>query len=142
MSRMIFVNLPVADVARSTAFYEAIGMVKNEKFSNDHGAAFVWSDTINFMLTDKQFYSTLTTRPIADTHATSAVLIALSHESRAEVDMMTDAAIAAGGREAHGPEDLGFMYSRAFWDPDGHAFGPMWMDVSAMHAATAHQGSP
>ena len=142
MSKMIFVNLPVADVARATAFYEAIGMVRNAQFSNERGAAMVWSDTISFMLLDKAFYATLAHKPIADTQATSGVLIALSLDSRAEVDAISAAAVAAGGREAHGPEDEGFMYSRAFWDLDGHAFGPMWMDVDAMTDAMAQPGEP
>ena len=135
MPRMIFVNLPVADVAASTTFYEAVGFTRDPRFSGDHASSMVWSDTITFMLLDHDFYATLTPKPIADTHQSSAVLIALSFDSRAEVDAITEAAIAAGGREAHGPEDEGFMYSRAFEDPDGHAFGPMWMDVEAAVAA-------
>lgn len=140
MAKMIFVNLPVADVARSTAFYQAIGFEKNEQFSNEQAAMVAWSDTINFMLVGHAFYSTLTTKPIADAEKTSSVLIALSRDSRADVDALTDAAIAAGGREAHDPEDLGYMYSRAFYDLDGHAFGPMWMDVDA--ALAGSQGTP
>src|ERR1700712_4864836 len=120
MSKMIFVNLPVADVAKSTAFYEAIGFAKNPQFSNERGSCMVWSDSIYIMVTAHDFYRTFTTKPIADTQATSAALFALSFDSRADVDAITEAAIAAGGREAHEPEDLGFMYSRAFWDLDGH----------------------
>ena len=134
MPKMIFVNLPVADVARSAAFYEAIGCERNARFSNEQAVSMTWSDTITFMLLDRAFYATFTTKPIADTQATSAVLIALSFDSRAQVDAVTEAAIAAGGREAHEPEDHGFMYSRAFHDPDGHGFGPMWMDVAAFDA--------
>lgn len=131
MPKMIFVNLPVADVAASTAFYEAIGFVPNPQFSNAQGTCLVWSDTIYFMVVAHAFYSTFTTTPIADTHATSAALFALSFDSRAEVDAITEAAVAAGGHEAHEPEDLGFMYSRAFRDLDGHGFGPFWMDPAA-----------
>lgn len=131
MPRMIFVNLPVADVAASTAFYEAIGFTKNPKFSNDQGVCLVWSDSIYVMVLSRDFYATFTTKPIADTQATSAALFAMGFDSRAEVDAFTDAALAAGGREAHEAEDEGFMYSRAFWDLDGHAFGPFWMDPAA-----------
>jgi len=137
MAKMIFVNLPVTDVARSTAFYEAIGFEKNPKFSNEQGSCMVWSDTIYFMLLAHPFYSTFTPKPIADTRTTSAALIALSFDSRADVDAVTEAAITAGGVEVHEPEDLGFMYSRAFEDPDGHAFGPFWMNPAA-----AEQGPP
>ena len=135
MAKMIFVNLPVRDLDRSVAFYEAIGCTKDPRFSNDQAAMMVWSDTISFMLLTHGFYQGLTTKPIADAHAVSQVLVALSFDSRAEVDAIMDAALAAGGREHHEPEDLGFMYSRAFEDPDGHVFEPMWMDMEAALAA-------
>ena len=131
MPKMIFVNLPVADVAASTAFYEAIGFEKNPKFSNDKGVCLVWSDSIYVMVLAHDFYGTFTPKPIADTRTNSAALYALGLDSRAEVDAITEAAIAAGGREAHPPEDEGFMYSRAFEDLDGHGFGPFWMDPAA-----------
>ena len=135
MTRMIFVNLPVADVAVSTAFYEAIGTVRNPQFSNASASAMDWSDTIHIMLLSRYFYATFTPKPIADAHATSAALFALAMESRAEVDAITEAAIAAGGREAHEPEDEGYMYSRAFEDPDGNGFGPFCMDMAAAAVA-------
>jgi hypothetical protein len=144
MTKMIFVNLPVADVAKSTAFYEAIGMTRDPRFSNAAASAMVWSDTITFMLLAHDFYSTFTTKAIADTHATSAALLCLTRDSRAEVDAITDAAIAAGGRETREPQDLGFMYGRAFEDLDGHTFEPGYMDmaaaipaIEAQHAAGA-----
>jgi predicted lactoylglutathione lyase len=139
MAKMIFVNLPVANVAKSTAFYEAIGFEKNVQFSAEHASSMLWTDTITIMLVGHEFYRTLTTKPIADTHATSGALIALGFDSRAEVDAITEAAIAAGGCEAHDPEDLGFMYSRAFEDLDGHGFGPLHMDL---HAAVAAMVQP
>jgi predicted lactoylglutathione lyase len=127
-SKMIFVNLPVSDVARSTAFYEAIGFQKNPKFSDQNASSMLWTDQIVFMLLGHPFYSTFTDKTIIDAKTTSGALYALSLGSRAEVDQISEAAIAAGGREVHGPEDHGFMYSRAFEDPDGHGFGPLWMD--------------
>lgn len=134
MGKSIFVNLPVADVAKSTAFYEAIGFRKNGQFSNDRGSAMVWSDTITVMVLEKSLYGTFTPKQIVDAHTSSEVLIALSFDSRAEVDAITEAAIAAGGREAHEPEDEGYMYSRAFEDLDGHGFGPFCMDLQAAAA--------
>ncbi|HVI98864.1 MAG TPA: VOC family protein [Sphingomonas sp.] len=135
MPKMIFVNLPVTNVAKATAFYEAIGFEKNPQFSDDKASCMVWSDTIHVMLLDHGFYSTFTTKPIADTHAVSATLICLSRDSRAEVDAITEAAIAAGGREARDKQDMGFMYSRAFDDLDGHTFEVMHMDMAAATAA-------
>lgn len=126
MPRMIFLSLPVSDLNRSVRFYEAIGCEKNDAFSNEHAAMVAWSDQIRFMLVTHDFYKTLTTKEIADPRAVSHVLTALSMKDRAEVDAISEAALGAGGREVHGAEDLGFMYSRAFEDPDGHGFGPVW----------------
>ena len=137
MPKMIFVNLPVTDLDRSTAFYEAIGCEKNAQFSNEQAAMLVWSDTISFMLLTHGFYQGFTSRPIADAHETTQVLLCLSRDSRADVDAITEAALAAGGREHREGQDMGFMYSRSFEDPDGHVFEPMWMDVEAATAPQA-----
>ena len=134
MAKTIFVNLPVADVARSTVFYEAIGFGKNEKFSGPQASSMMWSDSIVVMLLAHDFYRTFTPKPIADARTTSGALYALAFDSKAEVDAIAEAAAAAGGSEPHGPEDMGFMYSRAFEDPDGHGWGPFWMDPAAAEA--------
>jgi predicted lactoylglutathione lyase len=131
---MIFVNLPVADVAKSTAFYEAIGFEKNPTFSNEQASAMVWSDTIYVMLLQHAFYRTFTRKEIIEARTHSGALLALSFDSREEVDAITQAALAAGGQEMHDPEDMGFMYSRAFDDLDGHGWGPFSMDEAAAGA--------
>lgn len=131
MPKMIFVNLPVADVARSTAFYEAIGFTKNEQFSNEQAVSMVWSDAIHVMLLAKPFFATFSAKEIVDARTGTTGHFALSFDSREDVDAISEAAVAAGGRELHGPEDMGFMYSRAFEDPDGHGYGPFWMDPAA-----------
>lgn len=138
MTKMIFVNLPVTDLGKATAFYEAIGFEKNPMFSNDVASAMVWSDAIHVMLLTHDFYLTFTTKEIADTHKFSAALIALSRDSRAGVDAITDEAIAAGGRETRDRQDMGFMYSRAFDDLDGHTLEVMFMDMEAAMAAGPH----
>ena len=140
MPKMIFVNLPVTDLARSTAFYEAIGGTKNPKFSNDNAAAIVFSESIYVMLLTHDFYRTFTTKQIADARSSSEVLIALSCDDKAAVDAMVDAAVAAGGKADPGPkQDYGFMYGRSFEDPDGHHWEVMWMDMEAAQAAMAPQ---
>lgn len=132
MPRMIFVNLPVKDIAAATAFYEAIGCVKNEQFSDKNASAMVWSETITFQLLQHAYYQTFTSKPIADAHAASGMLIALSRDSREEVDAMIEAAGRAGGQaDVREPQDLGFMYLRSFADPDGHVFEPAYMDMTA-----------
>ena len=130
MSRMIFVNLPVSDLERSKAFYEAIGFRNEPKFSNDAAAMMVLSDTISVMLLTHPFYATFTRKPIADANNSSQVLLCISCESPADVDRITDAAALAGGKADVAPkQDMGgAMYGRSFEDPDGHQWEPMWMD--------------
>lgn len=136
MSKMIFVNLPVKNVAASTRFYEAIGCVKNEQFSDEKASCMVWSDAISFMLLHESYFATFISRPIADAKATCQVLLAISMESRAAVDTISEAAAANGGRnDIRETMDLGFMYQRAFEDPDGHIFEAAYMDMSAMPAS-------
>jgi predicted lactoylglutathione lyase len=133
MTKMIFGNLPVADLAASIRFYQAIGCEKNDQFSNDLAASMVWSETITFMLLTHDFFATFTPKPIADAGKTCEMLICLSRDNREEVDATTDAAAAAGGiADIRPPTDIDFMYGRSFEDPDGHVFEPMWMDASRM----------
>ena len=132
MARMIFVNLPVKDLPAATRFYEAIGCEKNAQFSDDNASSMVWSETITFQLLTHDYYATFTPKPVADAHKASGMMIALSRDSREEVDAMVEAAGSAGGtKDPHQAQDMGFMYMRTFADPDGHVFEPMWMYPSA-----------
>lgn len=136
MPRMIFVNLPVRDLAAATRFYEAIGCRKNAQFSDENAASMVWSDTITFMLLTRDYFAGFAPRPVADPREQCGVLIALSRDSREEVDAITEAAAAAGGTaDVREKQELGFMYGRSFADPDGHVFEPMWMDPAAAAGA-------
>lgn len=137
MAKLIFVNLPVADVARSTAFYEAIGATLNPMFSNAATSCMVFSDTIHVMLLNHERFVDFTSKAIADSATTTEMLLCLSEDSRAAVDRTADAAIAAGSRDFRDPQDYGFMYGRSFEDPDGHVIEVMWMDVEAARAAMA-----
>ena len=141
MPKMIFVNLPVTDLARSTAFYEAIGGEKNPQFSDDTATCIVLSETIHAMLLTHDKYRQFTSKPIADAHSSSEVLICVSADSKDGVDTMVDQAVSAGGKADPGPkQDFGFMYGRSFEDPDGHHWEVMWMDMEAAQAAMAPQG--
>ena len=136
MPKMIFVNLPVKNLAAATRFYKAIGCEQNPQFSNDQAAMMVWSDTISFMLLTHEYFGTFTSKRIADAQQSCEVLLALSRDSREAVDAITQAAAAAGGKaDVRPPIDMGFMYNRAFQDPDGHVFEPVWMDIEAAQAA-------
>ncbi len=133
---MIFVNLPVNDLERSVAFYEAVGATKNPQFSDGTAACMVFSDTIHAMLLTHDKWRQFTTKPIADAHASAQVLICLSEESRGGVDSVVAKAGSAGGRLDPTPtQDFGFMYGRSFEDPDGHIWEVMWMDLEAAKAA-------
>jgi predicted lactoylglutathione lyase len=135
-SKLIFVNLPVADLDRSVAFYEAIGARKDPRFSDATAAGMVLSETIHVMLLTHDKYRQFTAKPIADTHKVSAVLLCISEDSRDAVDATVGKAVTAGARETRPAQDYGFMYGRSFDDPDGHGWEVMWMDIDAFLKAT------
>ena len=136
MSKLIFVNLPVGDLERATAFYEAVGARKNPQFSDDTASCMVFSETIHTMLLTHDKFRQFTPKRIADARETSEVLICISAESRDEVDDVVTKAAGAGGRADPGfKQDHGFMYGRSFEDPDGHIWEVMWMDLEAAQAA-------
>ena len=133
MPRMIFVNLPVADVKRSTAFYEAVGATKNPQFSDDSTSCMVISDTIFVMIMTHEKFRQFSPKAIPNAHETAQVLLALSADSREAVDNMTAKAGAQGVKLDPCPQqDYGFMYGRSFEDPDGHIWEVMWMDPAAV----------
>ncbi len=137
MSRMIFVNLPVADLGRSRAFIEGLGAVNEPKFTDDTAACMTFSDSIHVMILTHEKFSQFTPRPIADAKAGSEVLLCLSADSREQVDSFIERGVAAGGSADPSPkQDYGVMYGRSVADPDGHIWEIMWMD-----AAAAEQGA-
>ena len=141
MPKMIFVNLPVADVEKSVALYEAVGFTRDERFSRPGtAAAMTWSDTIVFMIFSREHFADFTSKTIIDARSSVEALLCLSLDSRAEVDAIVEAARAAGGKADPCPtQDHGFMYGRSFEDLDGHVFEPMWMDLDAALATMGSQ---
>ena len=136
MPRMLFVNLPVADLPRAIAFYEAVGATRNPQFSDDTAACMVLSETIFVMLLTHAKFSSFTSRPIGGRDSVHA-LLCLSCDSRDAVLAQLDAAVKAGGKPDPTPEqDHGFMYGRSYEDPDGHIWEIMWMDPAAMASAS------
>ena len=135
MSQLIFINLPVADLPRSIAFYEAVGATKNPKFSDDTAACMVVSDVIHVMLLTHDKWRTFTDRQIPDAHVSAQVMLCLSRDSRDAVDTVVDQAGGAGGViDPNATQDYGFMYGRSYADPDGHIWEVMWMDQAAVAA--------
>jgi uncharacterized protein len=132
MSRMIFVNLPVTDLEASMAFYKALGFENNPHFTDETAACMVWSEAVNVMLLTHDKWRTFTSRPIPP-KTSSEVMLALSCDSRSAVDDMNNIAKKHGGTADINPiQDLGFMYSRALADPDGHIWEAFWMDATAI----------
>jgi predicted lactoylglutathione lyase len=135
VAQMIFLNLPVTDLAASRRFLEALGATNEPKFTDDTAACMVFSESIFIMLLTHDKYRQFTSQPIADVKAASAALICLSRESREHVDQSVDAGVAAGGTADPGPkQDYGVMYGRSVLDPDGHHYELMWMDPAAAEA--------
>lgn len=132
MAQMIFVNLPVKDLEKSKEFFTRLGYTIDPQFSDDNAASVVISDTIVAMLLTEPFFGTFTKKQIVDATQATEVLIALSAESRQEVDTLVDKAFAAGASPAGETQDMGPMYGRSFQDLDGHIWEVMYMDMSAM----------
>lgn len=137
MTRMIFVNLPVQDLAASVAFYEALGFTNNRQFSDATAACMVWSEAIGVMLVTHAKWRTFTDRPLPPA-GSSEVALALALDSRDAVDAMLAAAAAGGGGTDINPaQDHGFMYSRSLVDLDGHVWEPLWMDPATVAGEAA-----
>lgn len=135
MTKMIFVNLPVTDLPRAKAFYEALGFTNNLHFSDETSAAMVWSETINVMLLTHAKWRGFTSRPIPPA-TSSEVMLAISCDSREAVDQINEAAATHGGTaDINAKQDLGFLYNRSLADPDGHVWEAMWMDPAAIPPA-------
>jgi predicted lactoylglutathione lyase len=141
----IFVNLPTSDLDRSKAFYEALGFSINPLFTDENAACVVLSENIYFMVLTSSYLGTFTDKQIVDPKTHAQALIALSRDSRDEVDVVLAKGLAAGGSEPRDAQDYGFMYSRDLEDPDGNILEFLYMDPSAAEqgpeAYLAEQGA-
>jgi predicted lactoylglutathione lyase len=135
--RMLFVNMPVADIERSKAFFAKLGFSFDPKFSDDTAACMPVGEHASVMLLSREKFAEFSKLPIADPTTHTLALYCFSASSRDEVDAVSAAALAAGGTEADGAEDYGFMYSRSFYDLDGHGWQVMWMDPAAAEQGPA-----
>ena len=137
MPKMIFVSLPVTDLQASIAFYKALGFRQNPQFSDEASACMVWSEAIYVMVMSKDKWAQFTDRPICP-QGSSEVALNIAVDSREAVDAFAEAAGAHGGTvDVNPPQDHGFMYGRDVLDPDGHVWGPMWMDPAAANGEPA-----
>ena len=143
--RMLFVNMPVADLERSKAFFSELGFSFNPAFTDENAACMLVGDQAFVMLLSREMFAQFSKLPIADPRTHTLALYCFSVSTRDEVDAVSAAALAAGGTEADGAEDHGYMYSRSFFDLDGHGWQIMWMDPAAAQApeaATEDAGAP
>jgi uncharacterized protein len=141
MPQMIFVNLPVTDIARARTFYASLGFTFDPRFQDESTACVVVSDTIFFMIMEHAKFAGFAPRPLADPATSTAALIALSRDSRADVDTFVAAALAHGGTDNNKPQVMGdYMYGQSVSDPDGNVLEVMWMDVAAAMKAWGMEG--
>lgn len=127
----IFVNIPTNDLERAKAFYTSLGAGINPLFTDENAACIVWDDNVFFMVLTKEYFATFTDKQIADPKTHAQTLIALSRESREDVDKIVEAGLANGGTEPTEPKDYGFMYSRDLEDPDGNGVEFVFMEPQA-----------
>ena len=132
MSRLIFINLPVNDLAAAQKFFRGLGFTFDEKFTDESCACMVVSDQAYVMLLDEKRFADFTPKPVADARRSTEAILCVSAESREDVDAFADAALGTGGSVANEPMDHGFMYGRSFHDLDGHLWEVMWMDQAAV----------
>jgi uncharacterized protein len=134
VGRKIFVNLPVSDLQKSVEFFTRLGFTFDPRFTDENATSMVVNPDSAVMLLRREFFSTFTPRAICDTATHSEALVALSADSREEVDALVEAALEAGGGPIGETQDHGFMYGRAFTDPDGHHWEVAWMDPKVLES--------
>ena len=136
MATKIFVNLPVKDLQKSTAFFTQLGFTFNPDFTDEKAACMIIADgTIYAMLLREEFFQTFTKKDIADATKTTEVLIAIDAASKEEVQELVNKAVAAGGSIYMDAQDHGWMYQHSFADLDGHQWEVLYMDESAVPAS-------
>ncbi|NQX26637.1 glyoxalase [Microbacteriaceae bacterium VKM Ac-2854] len=129
---MMFVNLPVTDLDRAKAFYEALGYSINPMFTDHNAACVVVEEDHNyFMILVREYFQTFTDLPIGDNAVAPSVTTAIFVDSRDAVDDAATKGLAAGGSESRPAADYGFMYQRQIADPDGNILEFGWMDPAA-----------
>ena len=128
MPRMIFVNLPIANLKVSVDFFAGLGFTFNAQFTSEDTTCMIVNELASVMLLEKKRFAEFTPKTIVDATQQTECLIAVSCDSRAAVEEMMKKALSSGGTEHKPPQDMGFMYSHSFQDPDGHVWEPMWMN--------------
>jgi predicted lactoylglutathione lyase len=121
--------------AWDTEFFGKLGCTFDPRFTDETATCTNIGENIFAMLVSEPRFRDFTPKPIADAKRSTEVLVALSCESRADVDRVVEAAFAAGARRYRDPKDHGFMYEWGFEDLDGQIWELLWMDPAALAAA-------
>ncbi|BEV03528.1 MULTISPECIES: VOC family protein [Chryseobacterium] len=127
----IYVNLPVKDVQKTKEFWTNLGFATNEEMSNDKSVCVVMNENIYVMFLTEESFQTFSERPLPNGDTTQ-VLVAISLDTREEVDQVVNAAVANGATQHEEPQDYGWMYHNSFWDINGHGWNVMFADPSQM----------
>ena len=130
--RLLFLNLPVRDVAASRSFFRGLGFSFDDRFCDETTACLELSERAYVMLLERPRFADFTAKPLGDPSTTTSGLVCVSAADRDAVDSLTETALATGGSPAKEPMDMGFMYGRSFSDLDGHSWEVMWMDPQAV----------
>lgn len=128
MTRQLFVNLPVTDLAKTVEFFTALGFSFNPDFTDENASCMIVNDDAYVMLLVESYFKTFTSKTVADARSTSEAIMSFSLESREAVDQLVRTALTSGGTPSEEAQDYGFMYTHSFQDPDGHLWEVFWMD--------------
>ena len=137
MARMLFVNLPVKDLDASVDYFTKLGFTFDARFTDDTATAMVVNEQATVMLLTESKFADFTTKKPVDATAQTETIVAVSADSREDVDGFADKALELGGSPANEPMDFGFMYGRSFNDLDGHLWEIVWMDPAALEQSPA-----
>ncbi len=129
---MIFVNLPITDVAASRAFYTGLGFSVNEMFSDEDTVAIVVSDAIVLMLLQRSRFADFVTGEVGDPKAATSVINCLTADSPQQVDELVGKALASGGSTWLAKMVDGPMYGHSFTDPDGNVWEVLHIDMAEL----------
>ncbi|WP_141500112.1 VOC family protein [Paenibacillus luteus] len=132
LSKSIFVNLPVKDLNKTVEFFTQIGFEFNPQFTDENATCMIIGENIYAMLLVEPFFKTFIQKEIADAAKTTEVIVALSADSREQVDEIVNKALAAGAKPYNEPIDHGFMYSWSFQDINDHLWELVHMDENAV----------
>jgi predicted lactoylglutathione lyase len=131
MPTKVSISYPTADLARSKAFYTALGATVNPLFTDENAVCLAWDENVSLMMLKRELMATFTDKPLADPATTAQVQVAFSRDSREDVNAVAEAGLAAGGSEPGPAQELGFMYSRDLEDPDGNIVSFVYMEPLA-----------